>query len=184
LNEFFHNLAETVMELTKLASVSSSKADYQAMMTASPTEGITVKDLWASHTSRRAWAIKGANIQCSNGEVCLILGVDGAGKTRLLTAIAEQLFTPPKIARATTYVRGSLNISGVDITKWDRRQLQKRVGVLLNDVRIMSDYASLLSGCSLEEILEPIQEGGCAGPKNLNSLSVAMQVSPYLFATI
>jgi ABC-type multidrug transport system fused ATPase/permease subunit len=184
LNEFFHTLAETVMELTTLATVSSSKVDYQAMMTASPTEGITVKDLWASHSSRRAWAIKGANISCRNGEVCLILGVDGAGKTCLLTAIAEQLFTPPKTARATTYVRGSINISGVDITKWGRRQLQKRIGVHLNDVRIVSDYASLLSGCSLEEILEPIHEGGRASPKNPNSLSVAMQVSPYRFATI
>jgi hypothetical protein len=48
----------------------------------------------------------------------------------------------------------------------------------------VSDYASLLSGCSLEEILEPMQEGGRAGRKNLNSLSVAMQVSPYLFSTI
>ena len=184
LNEFFHKLAETVTELTKLAAISSSKADYQTMTTASTTEGIIVKDLWASHSSRRAWAVKGVNIQCRNGEVCLILGVDGAGKTRLLTAIAEQLFTPPKTARVTTYVRGSIIISGVDVSKWDRKQLHKRVGVVLNDVRIVSDYASLLSGCSLEEIMEPIQEGDRAGPKNHNSLSVAMKVSPYLFATI
>ena len=184
LNEFFHKLAETVTELTELAAISSSKADYQTMTTASTTEGIIVKDLWASHSSRRAWAVKGVNIQCRNGEVCLILGVEGSGKTRLLTAIAEQLFTPPKTARVTTYVRGSINISGVDVSKWDRKQLHKRVGVVLNDVRIVSDYASLLSGCSLEEILEPIQEGDRAGPKNQNSLSVAMKVSPNLFATI
>jgi ABC-type multidrug transport system fused ATPase/permease subunit len=184
LNSFFQRLEETVAELRKLASESSSGADFQAMLTASPTKGINVSDLWAAHSARRAWAIKGANIHCRNGEVCIIIGADGAGKTRLLTAIAEHLFAPPKSARTTTYVRGSFNLAGVDISKWDRNQLKKRVGVLLNDVRTVSDYASLMAGCTLEEILEPVLEGGRAGPKERNSMSVAMKVSLRLSAAV
>ena len=176
VDAFFQKLAEAVTELRKLASESSG-ADFQAMLTASPTKGITVSDLWAAHSSRKAWAIKGANIQCQNGEVCIIIGADGSGKTRLLTAIAEHMFPPPKSARTTTHVRGSINLAGVDTSKWDRNQLKKRVGVLLNDVRTVSDYASLMAGCTLEEILEPVLEGGRVGPKERNSMSAAMKVS-------
>lgn len=68
-------------------------------------------------------------------------------------------------------------MSGVALAKWDTHQLQKRVGVLLNDVRTISDYASLMAGCTLEEILEPSLEGrGHLGPKERNSVAVAMKV--------
>ncbi len=173
---FFQKLLETVTEMKKLASESSLGADFQAMLTASPTKGITVTDFWAAHSSRRAWATKGANINCQNGEVVLIIGEDGGGKTRLLTAITEQIFSPPKLARTTTYVRGSIHIAGVELSKWDKTQLQKRVGIFLNDVRTLSDYSSLLAGCTLEEILEPVNESGRTSPKEKNSMSVAMKV--------
>lgn len=173
---FFQKLLDTVTEVKKLASESSSGADFQAMLTASPTKGITVTDFWAAHSSRRAWATKGANIKCLNGEVVLIIGDDGGGKTRLLTAITEQIFTPPKLARSTTYVRGSINIGGVELPKWDKLQLQNRVGVFLNDVRTISDYSSLLAGCTLEEILEPVNASGRTSPKEKNSMSVATKV--------
>ena len=173
---FFQKLLDTVTEVKKLASESSSGADFQAMLTASPTKGITVTDFWAAHSSRRAWATKGANIKCLNGEVVLIIGDDGGGKTRLLTAITEQIFTPPKLARSTTYVRGSINIGGVELPKWDKLQLQNRVGVFLNDVRTISDYSSLLAGCTREEILEPVNASGRTSPKEKNSMSVAMKV--------
>ena len=178
LSTFFSKLATTVNELQKLATESSAGADFQAMLTASPTRGITVSDLWVAHSSRRAWAVKGANIQCQNGEVVLIIGADGSGKSRLLTAIAEHIFTPPKSARTTTYARGSVSVAGVELAKWDRKELQKRVGVFLNDVRTVSDFASLLAGCTLEEILEPVpSDGGRIGPKERNSMSGAMKVS-------
>ena len=117
---FYQTLTDTVNELEKLATDNKNGADFQAMVTASPTRGITVSDLWAAHSSRRAWAVRGSNVQCQNGEVVQILGGDGSGKTRLLTAIAERIFAPPKSARTTTYVRGSITVAGVDISKWDR----------------------------------------------------------------
>ncbi|KAL7470859.1 hypothetical protein ACHAXS_011138 [Conticribra weissflogii] len=172
-------LAETIAELQKISADSSSTADFQAMLTASPVKGLTVSDLWAAHSTRKAWAVKGANIQCRNGEVVMIIGDDGSGKSRLLTAISEHIFLPPKSARSTTYVRGSINIAGVDLVKWDRAQLQRRMGISLNDVRTVSDWASLMSGCSLEEILEPLPISGGAriGARERNSIGVAMKIT-------
>jgi len=170
-----------VEEVQRIAEESSAGSDFQAMLTASPTKGINVVDLWTAHTSRRAWAVKGANLQCQNGQVVMILGTNGSGKTRLLTSIAEHIFVPPKSARTATFVRGSVTVAGLDLSKWDKRQLQKRVGVLLNDVRTVSDYASLMAGCTLEEILEPVVPleggGGRIGPKERNSVAVAMKIT-------
>lgn len=178
VSAFFSKLAETARELQRISAESSTGADFQAMMTASPTKGLVVSDFWAAHSSRKAWAVKGANVQVRNGEVVLVIGDDGAGKSRLLTGIAEYIFTPPKSARTTTYARGTMNIAGVDISKWDRKVLQKRVGVFLNDIRTVPDYASLMSGCTLDEIIEPVSvAGGGIGPKERNSMAIAMKIT-------
>ena len=178
LSAFFTKLTQTAGELQKISAESSAGADFQAMMTASPTKGLVVSDFWAAHSARKSWAVKGANVQVRNGEVVLVIGDDGAGKSRLLTGIAEYIFTPPTSARTTTYARGNMNIAGVDISKWDRKVLQKRVGVFLNDIRTVPDYASLMSGCTLEEIIEPIPVvGGGIGPKERNSMAIAMKIT-------
>lgn len=174
---FFGKLLNVVNEVQKLAAEASSGADLQAMLTARSDKGIKVTDLWASHSTRRAWATKGANLQCRNGEVVLIIGADGSGKTRLLTTIAEHIFAPPAEARTTTYVRGEINVAGVDLSKWDRNQLQKRVGVFLNDIRTDCDYASLYSGCTLDEIIEPVPPSGRIGPKERNAVTLAMKIT-------
>lgn len=182
MTTFIQRLAGTVAELQKISADTLSTADFQAILAASPVKGLAVSDLWAAHSTRKAWAVKGANIQCRNGEVVMIIGDDGSGKSRLLTAISEHIFIPPKSARTTTYVRGSINIAGVDLAKWDRAQLQRRVGVSLNDVRTVSDWASLMSGCSLEEILEPLPVTGGAriGTRERNAIGVAIKVRSLL----
>ena len=120
MTSFIRTLAGTVGEVQKLDAESTSGADFQAMLTASPIKGLVVSDLWAAHTSRKAWAVKGANVQCRNGEVVMIIGSEGSGKSRLLTAISEKIFVPPTPARTTTFVRGSINLAGVDLSKWVR----------------------------------------------------------------
>lgn len=177
VSSFFGKLLNVVNEVQKLAAEASSGADLQAMLTARSDKGIKVTDLWASHSTRRAWATKGANLQCRNGEVVLIIGADGSGKTRLLTTIAEHVFAPPAEARTTTYVRGEINVAGVPLSKWDRNQLQKRVGVFLNDVRTDCDYASLYSGCTLDEIIEPVPPSGRIGPKERNAVTLATKIT-------
>jgi len=122
----------------------------------SPVAGLNVVDLWAAHTTKRAWAVRGANFSCRNGEVILFLGDEGAGKSRLLATVAESVLSPPRGASSVTRVnRGSITLGGLDVTKWDGISLKKRVGLVLNDVRTCADKARILSGLTMEEILEP-----------------------------
>jgi ABC-type protease/lipase transport system fused ATPase/permease subunit len=150
---FIATLSKTLDEMRES---NRRQADIQFMASVSPTAGLLVKDLWTSHTSKRAWAVRGANLQCKNGEILAILGDDGAGKTRMLTSISESLISPPKRSRTSNKVRGYVAVSGVEGSKWDQTLLKRRLGILLSDVRTVADTASLYSGWTLEEILEPV----------------------------
>ena len=186
---FFRTLAGTVGEVQKsLAATATDSGNDAAPQSPSSNQkggGLIVTDLWAAHVSRRAWAVQGATVHCRSGEVVLVLGTDGSGKSRLLTAITERLFVPPNAARTTKFVRGTMHVCGKDVTGWDRVGLQRRVGVVLNDVRTVADSATLMSGCTLEEILEPVPLVGAAvgkksnriGVKEKNAMEVAMRVS-------
>ena len=163
---FLKSLANAVQERSKL--LNAPPADLQMQAAVSPGSGIVVKDLWAAHTTKRAWAVRGANFSCRSGEVLVILGDDSAGKSRLLTTLSEAIASPPPRAHTTTKVRGTITLGGLDVTKWDNRQLQNRLGLLLNDVRTISDFGQVLSGLSLEEILEPT--GGVRGFESSQNL--------------
>jgi ABC-type multidrug transport system fused ATPase/permease subunit len=176
LTSFFRTLSSVVGEVQNLAASASSNSDFQAMLTASPVEGLAVRDFWTAHSTRKAWAIKGANLQCRNGEVVVVIGTGGAGKSRLLTSVSEHIFSPPKSARTTTIARGTISIAGIDLSKWDRAQLQRRVGVWLHDVRTVSDYASLVTGCTLEEILEPVSDSQM-NTKERSAVALAMKIT-------
>ncbi len=153
VKEFQSTLVSTQEEVEES---NKSNAAFHAMGSVSPSAGIAVRDLWSAHATKRAWAIRGANFQCKNGEILAILGEDGNGKTRLLTTVAESLVFPPKRTTTTNKVRGLIAIGGLDVAKWDRKMLKRRLGVFLSDVRMVADSASLFSGWTMEEILEPV----------------------------
>jgi ABC-type multidrug transport system fused ATPase/permease subunit len=140
----------------RLVGSQLQQPNLQLQASISPTAGIVVKDLWASHTTRRSWAVRGANLSCRNGEVVALLGDDGAGKSRFLTTLAEAVLGPPKNSMTTNKVRGAVYFGGLESSKWSRSQLKSRAGVILNDIRSTSDFAQVSSGLTLEEILEPI----------------------------
>ncbi|KAI2506366.1 abc transporter atp-binding protein [Fragilaria crotonensis] len=151
-----YNFVKVLNEVVEEVSGSQKRPEPLLGTSISPTIGLSVRDLWAAHTSKRAWAVRGASFDCHNGEIVAILGDDGEGKSRLLTAIAEALVNPAKRSLTTTKVRGSVSICGLDSMKWDRDQLKKRLGLFLNDVRTIADNAEFMSGFTLEEILEPM----------------------------
>ena len=153
VKEFQSTLVSTKAEVEE---ANKSNGAFQVMGSVSPSAGITVRDLWAAHATKRAWAIRGANMQCKNGEILVVLGEDGNGKTRLLTTIAESVAFPPKRSTTTNKVRGLITIGGLDVAKWDHKMLKRRIGIFLSDVRMIADSASLFSGWTMEEILEPV----------------------------
>ncbi|KAL3928600.1 MAG: hypothetical protein SGARI_004988, partial [Bacillariaceae sp.] len=153
VKRFVADLAQTKEEMQES---NKRQTDVQVMASISASAGLIVRDLWAAHTTKRAWAVRGASMQCKNGEVLAILGEDGEGKTRLLTTLAESLMFPPKRSLTTNKVRGYVALGGLEVSKWDRKMLKRRMGVLLSDVRMTADSASLFSGWTMEEILEPV----------------------------
>jgi ABC-type multidrug transport system fused ATPase/permease subunit len=150
---FLSSLASAIEERSRLVNAPPPNLQWHAAV--SSAAGVVVKDLWAAHTTKKAWAVRGANLSCRNGEILVVLGDDAAGKSRLMTTLAEAMCGPPRRALTTTRVRGSISIGGLDVAKWDNRQLQKRVGVILHDVRTLSDFAQILSSLTLDEILDP-----------------------------
>jgi ABC-type multidrug transport system fused ATPase/permease subunit len=150
---FLQSLSQAANERHRLLNNPPASLDVQVAI--SPMAGLTTKDLWTSHTTKRAWAVRGASLSCMNGEILVVLGDDGAGKSRLLTSIAEALIAPPKQTMSTNRVRGSVLFGGVEVNRWDRNLLRRKTGAFLSDVRTVSDTAQILSGSTLEEVLEP-----------------------------
>jgi len=176
---FLKQLVSTKNEV-ETTLICNPHQDLHLTATASPLKGIAVTDLWSAHVTKRAWACRGANISCKNGEVVIILGDDSSGKTRLLTSISEAIVTPPKKSRSTTLARGKITIGGVETTKWEKSQLKRRIGILLSDARSLTDISQLYSGSALSEVLQPI----CPDiPKQLrdstfaNAVGMASQLS-------
>uniref|UniRef100_A0A7S4AKX4 ABC transporter domain-containing protein n=1 Tax=Pseudo-nitzschia australis TaxID=44445 RepID=A0A7S4AKX4_9STRA len=167
---------------TKHEIEESNKINAQVMASISPSAGISVRDLWAAHATKRAWAVRGANLQCKNGEILAILGEDGNGKTRLLTTLAEALTFPPKRTTTTNKVRGFISVGGLEISKWNRKMLKRRLGVLLSDVRVIADSASLFSGWTMEEILEPIDGVRSSNNDSLQRTYTSAEKSAMLLA--
>lgn len=149
---FVTALASVADERKKLLAAPPSNLQMQSV---SPTAGVTVRDLWASHVTKRAWAVRGANLSCRSGEILALLGDDGAGKTRLITVLAESMVSPSRRALSAQRVRGSVAVGGLDVSKWDSRQLRRRLGISVHDVRSVIDTAHILTGLSLDEILDP-----------------------------
>jgi len=158
---FLRSVASTVSDIGR-----PQQQTMQLAATTNPMAGLVVKDLWVAHTAKRAWAVRGAGFACRNGEVVIVLGDDGSGKTRLLTSLVESMVAPPRRALSSTRVRGAITLGGLDVSKWDRPQLKKRLGVVLNDVRTVADMARVFGGVALEEILEPVDGLKSADPSH------------------
>ena len=113
-----------------------------------------------AHRFQRAWVARRISLECCSGEVVVVLG--DTGKTRLLTAIAEDLVMPSKRSPTTTQVRGSINVGGQP-ARGDQN-IGKKLGLMLNDIRTVGDQAAFLSGLTLEEIPDPSPDN--SNPQN------------------
>lgn len=179
VKEFQAGLVSTKQEMEES---NKSNGNFQVMGSVSPSAGIAVRDLWAAHATKRAWAVRGANLQCKNGELLVVLGEDGNGKTRLLTTLAESLMFPLKRTTTTNKVRGIVTIGGLDVAKWDHKMLKRRLGILLSDVRMVADSASLFSGWTMEEILEPVDGLRSSGNDSLHRTYTKAEKSAMILA--
>jgi ABC-type multidrug transport system fused ATPase/permease subunit len=179
---YVNSIRDAISERTRQLEAPASNLQVQASM--SPTAGLGVRDLWAAHTTKRAWAVRGANLDCGSGEILLILGDEGSGRSRLLTTLSEAVLSPHRGAATVSRIkRGSISLGGLDISKWDGNSLRKRAGVVLNDVRTCSDMAMVLSGLTMEEILDPTDGFGNLDPSHSPSQAERQSITKALQIT-
>lgn len=147
----------------------------------SPKAGMLVSNMWASFATKRAWALRGVSFACQKGEVVVVLSCDSSSKSHLIRAIAESLTGVSPASCSFIPAQGTLSFGGLDVKTWDKNLLRKRVGVLLNDVRSTSDFAQVLSGLSLEEILYPCIGlpgfGDAPGERERSAMILALQLT-------
>lgn len=172
MSPFLKVLSDTAKEVESIKNQAS-----HFPTTSFSSKGLDVKDLWVAHARKRAWACRGINLTCKAGEVVAILGDESSGKTRLLASIGELVARPPKRSRTTTLARGNILIGGTHIHKWNINELKRKVGIMLNDAKTLSDMSQIFSGMKLGDILKPTCPAGTHEGALGSSVDVAMDIT-------
>lgn len=97
---------------------------------------VEFRDVWFGYDPDRP-VLKGINLIIEPGERIAIVGHTGAGKTTFINLLG----------RFYDIQRGSILIDGVDVRDYDKTELRKRIGIVLQDVFLFS--GSIKSNISL-----------------------------------
>lgn len=93
---------------------------------------LEVEDLWVRYGDR--WVIRGVSLRLKRGDVILIVGDTGAGKSTLAKAIAGV------VDLVGGEVRGSVRVDGVNMLEVSPRDRVRYVGILYQDPTIHFTY--------------------------------------------
>jgi ATP-binding cassette subfamily B protein len=88
---------------------------------------IEFRDVWFGYKPEEP-VIRGVSFRIRPGEKLAVVGATGAGKTTLIKLLT----------RLYDIDRGSILIDGVDIRKFDKHELRRRIGTVLQDVFLFS----------------------------------------------
>jgi ATP-binding cassette subfamily B (MDR/TAP) protein 1 len=85
---------------------------------------ITIRDVWFRYPSRKnEWVFKNLNLTLHPNESVAIVGESGSGKSTLVNLLLR--FYDPD--------QGSICIDGIDIKKFNLRQLRQRMGLVMQE---------------------------------------------------
>lgn len=85
--------------------------------------GIEFDDVWFSYPGRTEPTLSGVTLSVQPGELCALVGDNGAGKSTIVKALLR--FYDP--------TSGSVRLGGVDLRDTDPADLRSRIGVLFQD---------------------------------------------------
>ncbi|HVO96285.1 MAG TPA: ABC transporter ATP-binding protein [Terriglobales bacterium] len=88
---------------------------------------VEFRDVWLSY-SPGAPVLKGVSFHVRPGEKVALVGATGGGKTSMISALC----------RFYDIERGAILVDGVDIREWDKQELRRRLGLVLQDVFLFS----------------------------------------------
>jgi ABC-type multidrug transport system fused ATPase/permease subunit len=89
---------------------------------------VEFRDVWFGYDPEHP-VLKGINLTIKPGERIAIVGHTGAGKTTFINLLG----------RFYDIQRGSILIDGVDVRDYDKVELRKRIGIVLQDVFLFSN---------------------------------------------
>ncbi|MCC6797577.1 MAG: ABC transporter ATP-binding protein [Candidatus Hydrogenedentes bacterium] len=97
---------------------------------------VEFRDVWFGYDAEHP-VLKGINLTIEPGERIAIVGHTGAGKTTFINLLG----------RFYDIQRGSILVDGVDVRDYDKTELRRRIGIVLQDVFLFS--GSIKSNISL-----------------------------------
>jgi ATP-binding cassette subfamily B multidrug efflux pump len=99
------------------------------------TGAIEFKDVWLSYNAGEP-VLKGISFRVSPGEKVALVGATGGGKTSIISALC----------RFYDVERGAVLVDGIDVREWDKQELRRHLGLVLQDVFLFSgDIANNIS---------------------------------------
>jgi ATP-binding cassette, subfamily B, multidrug efflux pump len=88
---------------------------------------VEFKDVWLSYNPGEP-VLKGISFRVRPGEKIALVGATGGGKTSIISALC----------RFYDVERGSILVDGVDVREWDKQELRRQLGLVLQDVFLFS----------------------------------------------
>jgi ATP-binding cassette subfamily B protein len=88
---------------------------------------IEFEDVWLSYRPGEP-VLRGVSFRVRPGEKIALVGATGAGKTSIIAALC----------RFYDIDRGAIRVDGIDVREWDKQDLRRRLGLVLQDVFLFS----------------------------------------------
>jgi ATP-binding cassette subfamily B multidrug efflux pump len=88
---------------------------------------VEFQDVWLSYNPGEP-VLKGISFRVKSGERVALVGATGAGKTSIISALC----------RFYEVERGRILIDGIDIREWNKQELRRNLGLVLQDVFLFS----------------------------------------------
>jgi ATP-binding cassette subfamily B protein len=88
---------------------------------------IEFEDVWLSYRPGEP-VLRGVSFRVRPGEKVALVGATGAGKTSIIAALC----------RFYDIDRGAIRVDGIDVREWDKQDLRRRLGLVLQDVFLFS----------------------------------------------
>src|SRR5688572_23528560 len=88
---------------------------------------VEFKDVWLSYRPGEP-ILKGISFRVRPGEKVALVGATGGGKTSIISALC----------RFYDVTRGAIRVDGIDIREWDKQELRRHLGLVLQDVFLFS----------------------------------------------
>jgi ATP-binding cassette subfamily B protein len=92
---------------------------------------IEFRDVWLSYRPGEP-VLRGISLRVRPGEKIALVGATGGGKTSIISALC----------RFYDVERGAILVDGVDIRQWNKQELRRHIGLVLQDVFLFSGDVS------------------------------------------